>query len=490
MNSSKALPLKKERYWVPEPVLSKASPELRSRAEGLAERSILSRVERSEDPRVLAFRILLQVEEKGAFADLLLGERLGQSHLSVQDKALLTRLVYGTLAWQLRLDWTLSLLCRTPLERLDLEVKILLRLALYQLLFLSRVPSYAVVDTAVRLAKRIRREASGLINAILRRAAREKDRLLLPDKAKDPIRYLAVLCSHPSWLVKKWIEELGEEETRALLEANNSKAPTTLRVNQLKTNREALITEMEKEGVAAKASSFSPLGVTVAGANPNELPGFSQGKFSAQGEASQLIPLLLEPQAGERVLDACAAPGGKTAEIAELMGNQGEIVALDIHPLGLTKVKENAQRLGLTIVHPQKKDASLISCRNFALPFDRILVDVPCSGLGTLRSHPEIRWRLREENVKNLAALQLKILQGVASLLKPAGILIYATCTLTNEENPEIIGHFLKAHPEFSMEPPSLPLLQDFLDSQGFFRTFPHRQGLDGFFAARLRRNA
>ena len=459
-NSSKALPSKKER----------------------------SSAGKSEDPRLLALRLLLQVEEKGAFADLLVGERLRQSQLSVQDKALLTRLVYGTLAWQLRLDWTISLLCHIPLERLDPEVKVLLRLALYQMLFLSRVPPYAAVDTAVRLAKKIKREASGLINAILRRAALEKDSLSLPDKGKDPVYHLAVFSSHPPWLVKKWIQELGEEEARALLEANNTGAPTTLRVNSLKITRENLLAELKREGISAKATSFSPLGIITAGADLAELSGFSQGKFYVQGEASQLIPLLLDLRPGQRVLDACAAPGGKTTEMAELMRNQGEIIALDVHSLGLTKVKENAQRLGLTIIRTQRQDASLLSLKDFPLPFDRILIDAPCSGLGTLRSHPEIRWRLQETDIQTMADLQLRILAGVAPLLKPGGTLVYATCTLTDEENEGLIGCFLEAHPEFSIEPTPVPLLQSFLDSQGCFRTFPHRQGLDGFFAARLRR--
>ncbi|TMA67992.1 MAG: 16S rRNA (cytosine(967)-C(5))-methyltransferase RsmB [Deltaproteobacteria bacterium] len=398
------------------------------------------------DARRLAFGVLIRVESTAAFADVLLARRLADTPLPPREQALATRLVYGTLAWQGRLDAHLAQLVRdTAVDRLDAPVRAALRLGLYQLLFLDRVPAYAAVDASVRLARAAGAGASGLVNAVLRRAAAlGAAGLALPPAAGDPLGRLAVEWSHPRWLVARWADEFGAEALPALLAANNERAPTALRANRTVTTRDALQAELAAEGLSTT-----------------------------------------EP--GMRVLDACAAPGGKTAHVAELLGAEAFVLALDRRPGGLRRVLVETTRLGARPVVAAAGDARHPP---LAGSFDAVLVDAPCSGLGTLRRHPELRWRRRPEDIPRFAALQREILAGVAPLVRPHGVLVYAVCTLASEENEQVVAALSAAHPRLVVEdvrdhlpPAAAPLA----DGKGFFRTLPHLHGLDGFFAARLR---
>lgn len=442
------------------------------------------------DARAVALAVLVRVEATAAFADVLLRHRLAAARLRPADQALATRLAYGTLAWQGRLDHHLGSLLTTPLDRLDPPVRAALRLGLYQLLFLERVPAYAAVDASVRLTRAQGRGAAGLVNAVLRRAAAAGPTgLPLPDPASDLHERLAVEWSHPRWLVERWAAEFGDEELPHLLAANNVAGRLALRANPLRTSREELRDELSLARVATAPSTWLAEGIVVedGAARLRTLPAWHAGRFTFQGEASQLVAHLIRPAAGGRVLDACAAPGGKTGHIAELVGHAGRVLALDPRPAGIRRVQQEAARLGAAYVSAVVGDARRPPVHG---AFDAILVDAPCSGLGTLRRHPELRWRRRPEDIPRLAALQRALLDGVAPLVRPGGIIVYAVCSLTREENTDVVAKFCASHPGFVVEsaaasPPALPA--DLVTPDGFLRTLPHRHDLDGFFAARLR---
>jgi 16S rRNA (cytosine967-C5)-methyltransferase len=450
----------------------------------------LARTSAAGGPRALAHEVLVRVETTDAFADALLAARLARDPLAAADQALATRLVYGTLAWQGRLDHHLAELVRRPLARLDPGVRAALRLGLYQLLFLDRVPAYAAVDGSVRLAARAGgaagRGARGLVNAVLRRAAALGRRgLSLPDPAGDSIGRLAVEWSHPRWLVERWASEMDAEALVRLLAADNTEAPTALRANTLATTRADLVAELRAAGIGVEPSRWAADGALVdrAAARLRALPAWREGRFAFQGEASQLVAPLLALERGARVLDLCAAPGGKAAHAAALLGGTGMVLALDRRPGGVSRLRSEVARLGASTVHAAVADARRPAARDGA--FDAVLVDAPCSGLGTLRRHPELRWRRRPEDVPRLAALQRDILTAAAALVRPGGILVYAVCTTTREEGPEVVGALLASTSRFVAEPAALP--PELLDAAGNLSTAPHRHGLDGFFAARLR---
>jgi 16S rRNA (cytosine967-C5)-methyltransferase len=370
----------------------------------------------------------------------------------------------------------------------------LLRCTFYQILFLDRVPDYAAADEAVELAKRFGgSRAAGLVNGVVREFLRKKDQIALPDGAGDPARRLSILWSHPDWLVKRWLNYIGAEETEALLRANNQESPLMLRANALKGGRAELIKTLLRAGIEAGPADFSPQGVRIRStAAIDQLPGWQEGRFIVQGEASQLVGWLLGPQADERVWDACAVPGGKATHLAELMGDRGEVVATDISARGLEKLRQNMQRLGLASIRPFCLDVTGRLTGPAAKPYDRILIDAPCSGLGTLRSHPEAKWRRREEDIARLGLLQKRILARVSSYLKRGGVMVYATCTLTAEENERVVEDFLGDAPDFVLEDANdyLPRPSERWTRGKYFFSLPHRTGADGFFAARMKKAA
>jgi len=448
-----------------------------------------TRVARRPDARALAHDVLVRVVTTDAFADLLLAERLQAAGMRGVDAALATRLVYGTLAWQGRLDHHLAGLVRSSLARLEPAVHVALRLGLYQLLFLERVPAYAAVDASVRLAGRSRRAAAGLVNAVLRRAAAAgRDGLTLPDAAADPLGRLAVEWSHPRWLVERWARDFGRDEIVPLLASDNVRGPVAIRANRLRTSRETLMADLAAAGTEASPGEWGPDAVVIrrGAARLRGTPAWRAGRFAFQGEASQLVAPLLAPSPGMRILDACAAPGGKTVHAAALVGD-GRVVALDVRPTGAGRVAREAVRLGALMVRAVAGDARRPP---LAGAFDAVLVDAPCSGLGTLRRHPEVRWRRHPADVARLAVLQREIMDGVAPLVRPGGTLVYAVCTLMREENADVIRDFVAAWPRFGVDDLAGTVagrVREALTPEGFLRTLPHRDGLDGFFIARLR---
>lgn len=442
--------------------------------------------------RELAAEILTRVDVDRAYADILLDQTLKYASLAGPDRGLLTEIVYGTLRWRGWIDWILARVLTRPLEKLNPFLRNVLRAGLYQMLYLKRVPEYAVVNEAVELAKRFGgQETAGMMNAVLRRAAREKATFHLPDAALNPAAYLAARWSHPEWLVRKWLDDFSFAHTEALLQANNEEASLVVRANRLKTSAETLVEQFRAGGFEGTAGRWSPQAVQLnPGARVAELPGFREGLFQVQGEASQIVAYLLRPQPGERVLDACAAPGGKTTHLAELMEDKGEVIAADLSQRGLEKVKENMHRLGITSVRCFAADVTQRLEGPLSRPYDRILVDAPCSGLGTLRSHPEIKWHRGPEDIERLARVQRKILHNVLRYLKQGGVLVYATCTLTREENETLIAEVLRSERGLMPEDAAkyLPEQARGMVSGKYFTALPHRHDTDGFFAARIKK--
>lgn len=446
------------------------------------------------DPRTLAFDILSRVAE-GAYADLALDAALElQPNLDGRDRALTTELVYGVLRQQGQLDFALSRFCRQPLSKLEHVVLRLLRLGAYQILCLDRVPDRAAVHETVELARRLRLErATGLINGILRSLVREQEAIPWPDAATDPAGHLEHVLSLPAWLARQWLAEFGAEEALALAGAMQQPAPFSLRVNTLALSREAYLARLE--GIAeARPTRFAPEGLTLSGRGRLSLPGDREGHYQVQDEASMLMAHLLGARAGERILDACAAPGGKTTHLAALSGNRAQILALDLHPQRVRLISQGARRLGCQGIETRAWD--LTKQPEFLTPasFDRVLVDAPCSGLGVLRRNPEIRWRRAPSDLPRLAELQRTILQQVAPLVRPGGTLVYSLCTLGREETSAVVEAFAAAHPEFVREDLRQGVpdhWRELIDTTGCLRTLPHRHdGMDAFFAARFRRKA
>ncbi len=453
---------------------------------------IASNEKKRKSVRQLASEILLKVDTRKAYADVLLDHSLKDAALSDRDRALLTELAYGTLRWRGKIDARLNLYLRNSLEDADPFIRNLLRVAFYQLVFLDKIPDYAAVNEAVDLAKVYGGDkVAGFVNAVLRSFLREKDTAVQRQPSNNWQATLAIEHSHPQWLVKKWLDYFGHDEAVALIKANNEIAPLVLRVNSCKSSRDALLALLSKSDVSAVATRWSPVGISVKSRfQVNQLPGFQAGLFQVQGEASQLVSYLLSPQKGERILDACAAPGGKTTHIAEFMASTGELIALDKSEKGIEKIRQNVGRLGLASVRAAKTDVSHQFPVEFRNPYDRILVDAPCSGLGTLRAHPEIKWHRNETDIKRLTHLQENIVDRVVHYLKPGGVLVYSTCTLNKDENENIIEHFLERHREFVLDDAAsyLPGEASSLICGSYYVALPHRHDTDGFFAARMRK--
>lgn len=442
--------------------------------------------------RQLAAEILTKVDTRKAYADILLDSAINSNPLDVRDRALLTEIVYGTLRWRGNLDSRIEPHLQRSLADTDPLIRNLLRLSLYQLLFLDKVPDYAAVNDAVEVAKKLKNDkAAGFVNGVLRNVLRQKNAEIAPGLKTDASSALAATYSQPQWLVEKWLDYFGNNEAIALMRSCNEQAPLVIRVNHTRCSRDELLAKLADGGVEAAPTPHSAFGISLKSTPPVErIPGFTDGFFQVQGESSQLVSVLLSPRPYERILDACAAPGGKTTHIAELMQDCGAIVALDKSAGGLRKIGENAARLGLYSIETVLGDANLGLPDRFAGSYDRILVDTPCSGFGTLRSHPEIKWQRDQKDVKRLSQLQQRILNNVYNYLKPGGVLVYSTCTLMREENEDVVQEFLASHVGFDLEDAAiyLPETAKTLVKDKYFLSLPHRDNTDGFFAARLRK--
>jgi 16S rRNA (cytosine967-C5)-methyltransferase len=429
----------------------------------------------------VAFDILTRVEG-GAYASILLAQK--ESELEPRDRALCHELVMGVLRWQLWLDRLGEHFTKRPSADLDIGIRLILRLGIYQLRFLSRVPASAIVNESVNLVHRARlRSAGTLVNAVLRRAARE----LGIDPAQnisDPLERLAVATSHPSWLIDRWTRALGIEQAEAFARANNQPAPIAFRVVSQHASEDEVITRLRAGGAMLEPSRIAKHAWRISGNGQLFSELVDGGQLYVQDEASQMVAQALDAQAGERVLDLCAAPGSKATQIADELKNTGVLIASDFYAHRLRIVRETTERHGLSNVHCLTLNG-LEPLPFRENTFDRVLVDAPCSGTGTFRHNPEIRWRISADDIDDLASRQKRLLLNAAPLVKPGGRLVYSTCSVEPEENESVVQTFLENNINFSLL--SLPLNEG-QDSAGTWRTWPQRDDTDGFFVASLQR--
>lgn len=434
--------------------------------------------------------VIFAVETKGAFADLALAGRLRRADLSAADRRLATQLVYGTVKHKNTLDWALSFYLRQGLSRTPLPALLILRLAAYQVYYLDRVPAAAASNEAVAMARKYCPGQAALINAVLRQIVRDGGRMSFPAREQEPVAYLSLKYSHPEWLVRRWLARLGPEETEKLCALNNEDAPLVLRVNTLRGDREGLLARLATAGLSGRPAAYAPEAVVVDGQVDLARAGFFRaGLAVAQDEASILVAHLLRPRPGSLVIDACAGPGTKTTHLAQLMGNSGEIVAMDLHPHRLELVAENCRRLGVTDVRTVVMDARELGQSAWAGKADYILLDAPCSGSGALRRRPDIRWRQSPEKVEENARLQRELLEAAVEILAPGGEMVYSTCSLLEEENEAVVQAVLERHPQVQIAPVgSWPGPPGAVEPGGTVTLWPQRYGMDGFFMARLRK--
>ncbi|MGB6033691.1 MAG: 16S rRNA (cytosine(967)-C(5))-methyltransferase RsmB [Bacteroidota bacterium] len=435
-------------------------------------------------PRGTAVKILNRVDRTDSYLDKLLDAELRSPDLNDLDKGLLTEIAHGVLRWQSRLDWVLNGFSHGNFAKSEINIKNALRVALYQILFLGRVPHSAAVNEAVEFVKRIRGEKpAGLVNAVLRNIIRNMDGIRYPDRKADEIQYLSVFFAHPQWMVKRWVSRFGVEEATRLFQANNERPSLSLRINTLKIEPVSFLRQLEQQKITYTGSSHIDYFVKVKRLTRiGQMELFRNGMFTIQDESAALPGILLAPRPGDRVVDLCAAPGGKTTHIAELMKNDGEIVALDKYEAKLNLIRASCDRLGCTIVSLRVGDAMQYEQESV----DKVLLDVPCSGLGVLAKKPDIKWKRDVSDIYRLREFQLQFIESAARLLKAGGVLVYCTCTTEPEENQGIVQEFLRTHPDFSLDHAGQYVSKDLVSEDGYIETFPHRHEMDGSFAARL----
>ena len=432
--------------------------------------------------RVCALAVVRRVFERGAWADRALHGEARRHGLDARDRALATRLAYGTVQRVATLDHLTAAFAR-PAAELDPAVRAVLRLGLFQIAFLDRIPPHAAVAESVELAKAEAPKAAGLVNAVLRRATREAPKVLAGLAEATPAQ-AALRHSHPEWIAQLWWEHLEPEGARACMAADNEPAEGVLRTNTLRTTREALLEQIP----GARPADGLPEAIVLD--EPFDAwgsPLHEQGLFMPQSRAAMAVARLADPQPGERVLDLCAAPGGKTTHLAQLMGDEGEIDAVELHEGRAEALRRTAARMGATCVRVRHADARQVDGR-----YDRVLVDPPCSDLGTLASRPDARWRKQAGDPPRLARLQAQILRAGAGAVKPGGVLVYSTCTISPRENEGVVEAFLAERDDFAIDPErpaDLPVWEH-PSVAAHQQTLPHRDGTEGFFMTRLRRHA
>ncbi len=420
--------------------------------------------------REMVLKGLYRIETEDAYTNQVLKEILSGDSISSVDRGFITELLTGVVRHRLRLDYVIGRFSKIKLKKLSPWVHQILRMGIYQILFLERVPDSAACNESVKLANRYANGgARGFVNGLLRTVVREKENIPLPEK--NPDRF-SVEYSCPLWLTEKLLKQYGEETTEKILAASHKKQPVSLRVNRLATTSEELQKQLSDEGIITSLDEENPNRVFVEGAlDMSRSDSYGKGLYTVQNSSSMAAVEVLDPQSGEVVLDLCSAPGGKTTYMAERMENKGEIYAFDLHPHKMELIQKSAERLGITIVSAAVQDA-MVPMEHWVNKADRVLADVPCSGIGVIHKKPDIKWHRTTEDVEELCRIQKKILQNAASYLKPGGALVYSTCTILKEENQEQVQAFLKENPEFILEEE---------------RTlFTHETGGSGFYIAKL----
>ncbi len=448
-------------------------------------------------PRKTALTILIKISKKHFHhLDRIITDDIDHQdhHMTRRDRNFINVLIYGVLRWRQNLDWIIRHCSKTKLEKIQPEILNILRLGLFQIFFLDRIPDSAAVNTSVELAREVAPPwVIKYVNAVLRNAVRSAADLPWPSVNDNPETALSVLKSFPLWLTTKWVNRFGVEETELLCNAVNKIPPITIRTNTIKTNRDELFSVLANECEKISKTPYSPDGICLFGPEKavHEFSAFKKGRFQVQDEAAQIISHILSPKPNEKILDACAGLGGKTGHIAQMMENKGQIIAIDKSKEKLLRLYTEMIRLGIqnvkTVVHDLEKPLPA----SYTEKFDKILLDAPCSGLGVIRRNPDIKWDVSKKDVSRFKEKQIKYLCRVSKLIKPKGIIVYAVCSIEPEENEAVITEFLKNNSCFKIYQnfKDTPInIQPFLDQNGFIRTLPHIHDMDGFFSVCLQR--
>ncbi len=447
----------------------------------------------NKDPRHIALNVLLFWHKASNTLDnALKSYDRDIFSLPLKDKKLCNALIFGVLRQRESIDWIIDEYSNTAIEKISIDLLYILRIALFQIIYMDRVPVFASINTSVDIAKKLAgKKKAGFINAVLRKASTDYTNLALPDAKKNPSKFIAIKYSLPLWLSRKWIRSFGFNETKQLCHQINTIPAITVRTNTLKTDRQTLFSKLslkvktiEKTGLVPEGINFSSPDAAI-----DELEEFKQGLFQVQDEAAQMITHILGPEPHEKILDACAGFGGKTGHIAQIMQNSGVIVAADTENRKLESLNMDMHKLGIDIVETKTINILKSSIKDFDFYFDRVLIDAPCTGLGVLRRNPDTKWKRSKNDIARLGAKQKKMLNGAANLVKPGGILVYAVCSCEKEENEDVIDTFLKKRKDFSIDKDfKSDRFKQFNTRKGYLKTYPHINNMDGFFAARLKR--
>lgn len=437
--------------------------------------------------RLIAVKILNRLERSGSYIDKLVDFELNSGNLSDLDKALLQEIVYGVTRWKSKLDWVLIGFFHGDFQKCFNYVKNALRIGLYQILYLDKVPNSAAIDEAVEIVKRKQgKKTAGLINGVLRNIARNVENIRYPKENEDRAFYISVMESHPKWMVSKWVARFGEEDAVKLLKKNNEIPQQTIKLNPLKITRDEIFQLFKEHNVDYLESEFieGSIKILTTKIKMQKTDLFKDGKITIQDTSATLAAKLLGVKEGERVLDLCAAPGGKTSQFAEDSNGKGEIVAVDLFEARVNLINENIKRLGYKNVTAITSDIRNLEVQG---EFDAVQVDVPCSGVGTISKKPDIKWSFERENLLKLSKIQLEFLEKAASYVKVGGRVVYSTCTIETEENEDVIVKFLEKNKNFELDKAE-NYLNEKVCSNGMMQTFPHIHNTDGAFAARLKR--
>lgn len=449
-----------------------------------------------EDARSCAVKIICRCERTDSYLEKLIDTELKNDSLNDFDKALLNEISHGVIRWMRRLDWFLNGFYRGNYEKCLPEVRNAMRVALYQILFLNKIPYSAAVNEAVEFIKRIHGEKhAGVVNGLLRTIIRTLENLVWPTREIDEVNYLGIVQSHPNWMVRRWINRFGFDEAVKLCEENNKRPVMSLRVNSLKISNGDFENYLKEKNLYYKNGNFMDnffTTKTMSKIYTDEL--FRQGFFSVQDESAGLVAKLMDPRKEDLILDVCSAPGGKTSHMSELMNNEGQIVAVEKYLSRLEVMGKNLERLGVKNVKKLHDDICQPGSKELKETLvgkaDKILVDAPCSGLGVLSKKPDIKWKRVLEDICNLQKLQVEILENSLKYLKPSGVLVYSTCTTETEENMDVVNIFLNSHPEFSIDNAGKYVSEKVVNKDGCIELFPHKHNVDGAFSVRLIRNS
>lgn len=441
------------------------------------------------DAREIALKILYKVETEKAYSNIAINKAFNNIRLSNLDRSFVTELVYGTLENQIFIDYIIQEFVKLKLMKINTWTLCILRLGIYQIFFLDRVPDFAAVNESVILSKIYCKKNSGFVNGVLRNIIRNKDKITLPDKEKEFEKFLSVKYSHPIWMVTRFLQYFPREFTEKLLESNNKTPELYVRVNTLKTTREKVIKLLNNMNIKVVINTYIPeaLIIEAAFSDIEKLDLYKNGLIYIQDLGSMLVSRILDPNEGDFVIDICSAPGGKTTHMAELMDNKGKILARDIYDHKINLVRKNAKRLGVNIITSEKFNGQQLD-KKLIETADKVLIDAPCSGLGIIRRKPEIKYSKNTHDLKSLNRIQSQILSNASKYVKKGGELVYSTCTIDPNENHKIIKDFLKLNPMYELVDINT-LYRAIIPGEhktNMIQLFPHIHGTDGFFIAKL----